>query len=261
LNWLNPAIKLCTICTRFGNDIAQEAMEDLLRQFEEADVYIDDIGVFSNEWSNHLASLSKILALLERNNFMINPLKCEWGIKETDWLGYWLTPTGLKPWKRKIQAILALQRPKTVTQLRSFIEAVTFYRDMFPQGSHILAPLTALVSGKGPLKWTAACQQAFEQMKAVMAKAAFIRYPFHNKPFHIYCDTSDLQLGAVIMQENAPVAFYSCKLNAQNNYTVGETELLSVVATLKEYRIMLYGCPNIYVYSDYTTATFPNMHT
>jgi hypothetical protein len=38
-------------------DIAQEAMEDLLRQFEEADVYIDDIGVFSNEWSNHLASL------------------------------------------------------------------------------------------------------------------------------------------------------------------------------------------------------------
>jgi hypothetical protein len=92
-------------------DIAQEAMEDLLRQFEEADVYI------SNEWSNHFASLLKSLALLEHDNFMINPLKCEWGIKETDWLGYWLTPTGLKPWKQKIQAILALERPKTVKQL------------------------------------------------------------------------------------------------------------------------------------------------
>jgi RNase H-like domain found in reverse transcriptase len=107
---------------------------------------------------------------------------------------------------------------------------------MFPQRSHILAPLTALVSSKGPLKWTAACQQAFDQMKAAMAKDAFLRYPDHNKPFHIYCDASDLQLGAVIMQDNAPVAFYSHKLNAaQKNYTVGEKELLSVVATLKEY--------------------------
>jgi hypothetical protein len=73
-------------------------------------VYIDNIGVFSNEWSNHLASLSKILALLKRNNLMINPLKCEWCVKETDWLGYWLTPTGLKPWKQKIQVILALEK-------------------------------------------------------------------------------------------------------------------------------------------------------
>jgi hypothetical protein len=243
-------------------DIAQEAMEDLLRQFEEADVYIDDIGVFSGDWNAHLESLSKILALLERNHFTINPLKCEWGVKETDWLGYWLTPTGLKPWKRKIQAILALERPRTTKQLRSFIGAVTFYRDMFPKCLHILAPLTALVGGKGPLKWNAECQQAFERMKAVMAKDAFLRYPDHNKPFHIYCDASDLQLGAVIMQDDAPVAFYSRKLNsAQKNYTVGEKEILSVVETLKEYRTMLYGCQNIYVYTDHKNNTFQNLQT
>jgi RNase H-like domain found in reverse transcriptase len=85
---------------------------------------------------------------------------------------------------------------------------------MLPKQSHILAPLTTLVGGKGPLKWTAECQQAFTQMKAVMAQDAFLRNPDHNKPFHIYCDASDLQSGAVIMQENAPVAFYSCKLNS-----------------------------------------------
>jgi RNase H-like domain found in reverse transcriptase len=94
-------------------------------------------------------------------------------------------------------------------------------------------------------------------MKAVMAKDAFLRYPDHNKPFHIYCDASDLQLGAVIMQENAPIPFYSCKLNnAQKNYTVGEKELLYAVATLKEYQTMLYGCPNIYVYTDHKNNTF-----
>jgi hypothetical protein len=62
--------ELCTICMPFGNyiyywlpteicqspNIAQEAMEDLLRELKEANVYIDDIGVFSHNWSDHRLS-------------------------------------------------------------------------------------------------------------------------------------------------------------------------------------------------------------
>jgi RNase H-like domain found in reverse transcriptase len=56
-----------------------------------------------------------------------------------------------------------------------------------------------------------------------MAKDAFLWYPDHNKCFDIYCDASDFQLGAAILQEGVPVAFYSRKLtSAQRNYTVGE---------------------------------------
>jgi RNase H-like domain found in reverse transcriptase/Reverse transcriptase (RNA-dependent DNA polymerase) len=226
-------------------DIAQEIMEQVFQHLcDYVKVYIDNIGVFSNDWQSHCKILAQVLDLLERNNFTVSPLKCEWGIQETDWLGYWLMPTGLKPWKKKIAAIPALQAPQTVKQLRSFIGAVTYYRDMFPKRSHILAPLTALVGSRGSLKWTPECQAAFNATKALLTKDAFLRYPDHNKQFDIYCDASNLQLGAVITQDNHPVAYYLRKLNsAQHNYTFGKKEILSIVETLKEYRNMLYGCP------------------
>jgi hypothetical protein len=215
----------------------------------------------SSPWKEHLVSLHKVLTILQNAYFTVNTLKCEWGVKETDWLGYWLTPTGLKPRRRKVDAILALERPQTITQLRSFIGAITFYRDMFPHRSHHLAPLTAQV-GKKTLNWTAECQKSFDTIKALIVKDAFLRYPDHNKPFHIYCDASDYQLGAAIFQDGAPVAYFSRRLTAsQKNYTVGEKELLSIVETLKEYRTMLFGCPHIHVYTDHRNNTFATFTT
>jgi transposase InsO family protein len=267
---------LCSICTPFGNyryrkmvmglsfspDTAQEIMESIFRDEEDVDNYIDDVGVFSLSWDDHVRTLERVLKKLQDNNFIVNPLKCEWGVRETDWLGYWLTPTGLKPWRKKIDAILAIKEPTTPKELRSFIGAVTFYRDMFPRRSHLLAPLTAQAGRKKTIDWTPECQSAFDAIKATIAKDAFTRYPDHNLPFHIYCDASDYQLGAAIFQEGVPVAYYSRKLNtAQRNYTVGEKELLSIVETLKEYRSMLYGCPNLHLYTDHRNNTFAKFNS
>jgi RNase H-like domain found in reverse transcriptase len=137
-----------------------------------------------------------------------------------------------------------------------------FHRSMFPQQSHILALLTASVTGKGPIQWSTECQASFNTMKALLAKDAFLWYPDHNKRFDIYCDASDLQLGATILQEGMPVAYYSCKLNsAQHNYTVGEKEILSIVETLKEFHTMLYGCPNTHVFTDYKNNMSEHLQT
>ncbi len=119
---------------------------------------------------------------------------------------------------------------------------VNYYRDMGPHRLHILAPLTAKLGTpkKGekhpPFQWTPEMQKAFDQMKAFMAADVICAYPYHNKPFHIYTDAFNYQLGACIMQDDFPVADYSKKLNsAQMNYATIDKELLCVIATLREF--------------------------
>ena len=110
---------------------------------------------------------------------------------------------------------------------------------------------------KGVIKWTPECQQAFDQINVLLAKEAFFQYHDHNKPFHIYAHVSNFQLDTAIFQDNTPIVFYSCKLNAaQRNYIVGKKELLSVVETLKEFCTMLYKCPNIHFYIDHKNNIF-----
>ena len=104
---------LCTINTPYGlyryrvlplgvaqsPDFCQETMEHVLQGVMDADVYIDDIGCFGKSWIQHLQVLEQVMTRLQDNGFSVNPRKCEWAVQETDFLGYWLTPTGLKPWR------------------------------------------------------------------------------------------------------------------------------------------------------------------
>jgi hypothetical protein len=113
-----------------SSDIAQAAMENVVSDIKDADVNIDDVGSFSNDWDHRVNLLVTISRQLCDNGFTINPLKCEWAVKETDWLGYWLTPRGLKPWKKKVDAILHMGCPCNATELPMFIGCINYYRDM-----------------------------------------------------------------------------------------------------------------------------------
>jgi hypothetical protein len=244
--------ELCTIITPFGKykylrllmvlkcspDITLAAMENVLSDIEDAKVYINDVGAFSNDWDHHVNLSATILWQLHENGFINIPLKCEWAVKETDWLGYWLTPQSLKPWKKKIDAILHMDYPCNTTELRMFIGCVNYYHDMWPSHARILKPLTdqSGLKKRAPIQWTDEMQKAFDKMCLLMAANALAAYPGHNKRFHIYTDASDFQLGACFIQEGRPVAYFLQKLTkSQQNYTTMEKEMLSIVTTLEEF--------------------------
>ena len=82
-----------------------------------------------------------------------------------------------------------------------------------------------------------------------------LAYPCFLKPVEMYTNASTLQLGAVITQENRPIAFFSRKLSgAQSKYTITKLELLAIVETLKEFNGMLWG-QRINVYTDHKNLT------
>ena len=110
---------------------------------------------------------------------------------------------------------------------------INYYRDMWQRRSHYSAPLTGLISKNVKFTWGSDQQQAFDRLKKIISRETLLAFPNFNKEFHIYTDASDSQLGAVIMQDNKPLAFYIRKLNsAQKRYTTGEQELLSIVENL-----------------------------
>ena len=127
--------------------------------------------------------------------------------------------------------------------------------------NYVLPLLTSLVGECGRPKgskkkatkfvWLPKHQAAFDEMKKIVSREVTLAYPNFSQPFVIYTDASDYQLGSVITQKGKPLAFYSRKLNkAQQNYTVTEKELLSIVETLKEFRGILLG-HKIQIYTDH----------
>ena len=111
---------------------------------------------------------------------------------------------------------------------------------------------------KGPITWTEESNQAFEDIKKIVAEDAMLHYPDFNKPFELHTDSSNYQMGTIISQNGRPVAYWSKKLSTtQKKYPTTDQELLEIVECLKQYKTMLFG-QRITVWTDHKNLTFKN---
>ena len=138
---------------------------------------------------------------------------------------------------------------------------INFYRDMWQNHFDLFSPLTALTSKNVKCNWKDKHQKCFDVIKRVTGRALLLTYPDFNAPFEIHTGASKIKIGAVISQKGKPIILYSRKMNsAQQNYTTTEKELLSIVATIKEFRKILLQ-HQITIYTDHKNLPFKCLNT
>ena len=120
-----------------------------------------------------------------------------------------------------------------------------------------MSPLTALAGKKKSFKWTPEHSRAFQEVRSMVAQDTMVVHPNFDKPFVLHTDASNQQIGGVLSQAGKPIGYFSKKFTAaQNNYTVGEKELLGIVETLKYFKNILLG-NKITIFTDHKNLTYP----
>ncbi|WVZ89884.1 hypothetical protein U9M48_036233 [Paspalum notatum var. saurae] len=204
-------------------------------------VYFDDILIYSKSMDEHLEHLSAVFDALRAAHLFANMEKCIFCTQRVSFLGYVVTPQGIEVDSSKIAAIQEWPTPTTVTQIRSFLGLAGFYRRFVRDFSSIAAPLHELTKKDVPFAWSDSQEVAFSTLKDKLTHAPLLQLPDFNKVFELECDASGIGLGAVLLQEGKPVAYFSEKLSgASLKYSTYDKELYALVRTLHTWQHYLW---------------------
>ena len=210
--------------------------------------FIDDIGIYSQSWEEHLQHLRVVFQRLREAKLSAKPSKCCFGFDQIEFLGHVVGKGIVSPKQSKVQAIKDFPVPTTKKQVRSFLGTIGFYRKFIPNFSEIASSLSDLTKKRGSSRvvWLSEHQQAFDALKDAISDNPVLRSPNFSKLFYLRTDASDKGVGAVLEQEfedgRHPVLYLSKKLNdTEKRYAVIEKECYAIVWSVKSLRVFLEG--------------------
>jgi hypothetical protein len=205
-------------------------------------VFIDDILIFSKNEEEHDEHLRLVLQKLRENQLYAKLSKCEFWLKEVSFLGHIISEGGISVDPSKVKVVLSWKTTQNISDIRSFLGLVGYYRRFIEEFSKISKPMTELLAKGKTLEWTSRCEASFQELKKRLTTAPVLMIPDVENAFSIYCDASGQGLGCVLMQDGNVVAYASRKLRKhEEKYPTHDLELAVIVPALKFWRHYIIG--------------------
>ena len=221
----------------------QRMVDQILRGAHDfASAYMDDIGVRSYTWSDHLNHLRNVLTRLRLAGSTARPSKCRFGTTKSPHLGHVVGGGFIRPSPTKVAAIANIQLPATKSDLRSFLGLTGYYRRFIPHYAAVTSSLTAATKKHAPnnIDWTSAMKDSFTALKLALSSKPVLHAPDFDKPFYLQTDASNTGIGAILcqMDENGhehPIVYLSRQLlPREKNYSTIEKECLATVWAVQQ---------------------------
>ncbi|GFU84128.1 retrovirus-related Pol polyprotein from transposon opus [Trichonephila clavipes] len=200
-------------------------------------VYMDDVIITSPSFKDHLDHLSQVFTLLRDAGLTLNKEKCHFARDKLKYLGLIISKEGIETDNKKIRAITEMKPPKNNKEVSKFLGMTGWYQKFIPRYADICEPLFQLMKKGAKFNWSGEAQDSFDQIKRTLTEAPILQLPNFSEQFNLFTDASGVGIGAVLQQNQKPIAFASRTLNkAGRIYTVTERECLAVIWALNKFK-------------------------
>ena len=223
-------------------------MNEIFREdlFKHVSIFLDGLLVYNEMPAKHLEHLEKVFLKLRAAGLKLKRQKCNLFQTQVNYLGHVLDKTGFRLDPKKLEAARDWERPKTVTQMRSFTAFCNYYRKFVKNFTEVAKPLYRLTSKGGEFTREKEYGDAFLLIKIRLLQAPFLAFPSFRHPFLIDTDASETALGAVSSQiidgEERPIAVESRVLSkTEVNYATTKREAIGIVQAMQWFRPYIYG--------------------
>ena len=238
----------------FGLKVSSEIFQRFLNQALEGISgcfnVVDDIIVIGKgdtqeeALKNHDENLSKLLNRCKEKNIRLNEMKSVFRKSEIVFLGHIISHSGIKPDPNKVRAIINLKVPEDISSVRRFCGMVQYLSRFIPDLSAELQPITELTKKHKQFLWSNDCLKAFNNVKQKISTHGTLSFFDPKKQVTLQADSSQNGLGAVLLQDEKPIAYSSRSLTeSQKRWAQIEKELLAVVVALERFDQYMYGRP------------------